>query len=41
VVELPDGVSVAGAKVQVTPVARPEQVKVMAWLKPFWGTIVI
>ncbi len=34
------GVTVAGLKEQVAEVGRPEQAKVTAVLKPFWGVTV-
>ena len=33
----PAGVTVAGEKLQVAPVGRPEQVNVVAEAKPFWA----
>lgn len=37
---LPDGVTVAGLKEQVTPEGKPEQAKLTVELKPFCGVAV-
>ena len=39
-IALPDGVTVAGLKEQVTPEGKPEQAKLTAELKPFIGVTV-
>jgi hypothetical protein len=40
VAALPEGVIVAGSKEQLAPLGRPEQAKLTAELKPYWGVTV-